>query len=188
MRNTGRITLLGCLPYRRRRRCACATFERHFRTWWPWMASIWKCVRANVSACLDPTARAKPPPSKSAKGLTDPDSGEVEVLGLRWEKDARRAAAAPRNSASRDAAFRKAHRTRDPCAVSQFLSARSVGGRGDRPGATGGKAQFPRGRPFRRPEATPGAGLRAGGRSRPAVPRRAHHRPRSRRRAASSGS
>ena len=41
---------------------------------------------ASASACSARTAPARPRPSRSSKGCSTPDAGEVEVLGLRWDR------------------------------------------------------------------------------------------------------
>ena len=55
-----------------------------------WTILISKSRPASASACLVQTARAKLRPSRSVEGLTKPDSGTVEILGLQWAKDEKR--------------------------------------------------------------------------------------------------
>ena len=78
---------------------------------------------------LGPNGAGKTTTIEICEGLIAADSGEVEMLGMRWESDARRASPAPGDSASGYATLRKAHRVRDRPAVSQLLPCGSVGRR-----------------------------------------------------------
>ena len=81
---------------------------------------------ASASACSARTAPARPRRSRSSKGCTTPDGGEVEVLGERWGQWARpQPARAARHPAAGDAAQREALRRRDAPAVPLLLSARA---------------------------------------------------------------
>ena len=103
------------------------------------------------------------------------------MLGQRWGGGARpRAARAARHPAPGDQAHREAHACsrRSSCSAASTAAGpsptRCIRARGAR-----GEAQRLGGQALGRPEAAAVAGVRAGQRSRAAVPRRAHHRPRS---------
>ena len=75
---------------------------------------------------LGPNGAGKTTTIEICEGLTEPDSGDVEVLGLRWARR-RGAAAAARHSASGDAACRKADGVRDrpACSAASFGKGRT---------------------------------------------------------------
>ncbi len=160
-------------------RCACATFARPTKTSWRWTASISKCARGECFGLLGPNGAGKTTTIEICEGLTAPDSGDVRTarpaLGLRRARNCASASA----FSCRKRSFPKSSPSSKPCACSAASSA--AGPRAAEVIALvqlEEKRELARGRSLRRTEAAPGAGLRAGGRSRSAVPRRAHHRPR----------
>ena len=135
---------------------------------------------ANASACSGRTAPARPRRSRSSRDCSTADAGEVEVLGQRWGRDARRTARAARHPAAGNAARRQADGRGDAAAVPIVLSARA------RPSTScsTSSSSAPSATPWvrqavGRTEAAAGGGVRAGRRSRAAVSRRADHRARS---------
>ena len=56
--------------------------------WSPWIALTLKLLGASVSGCSVRMAPARRRPSRSARGLTVPDAGTVELLGLNWHTGA----------------------------------------------------------------------------------------------------
>ena len=78
---------MGC-PSGRRRRCGSATFASDTRTSSPSTASTSRSPPASASACSGPNGAGKTTTIEICEGLTVPDAGDVEVLGLRWATDA----------------------------------------------------------------------------------------------------
>ena len=81
---------------------------------------------------LGPNGAGKTTTIEICEGLTAPDDGTVEVLGLNWRTGANELAAAHRDSAAGDAVSRQADGGRDAAVVPQFFQARDFGGRVDR--------------------------------------------------------
>src|SRR3954466_7643946 len=93
---------------------------------------------------LGPNGAGKTTTIEICEGLTESDRGVVEVLGRRWESDARdlreRLGIQLQDTQLEDKLTVRENRATLP----QLLSARTRGGRGDRAGAAGGKARRPR--------------------------------------------
>ena len=70
---------------------------------------------------LGPNGAGKTTTIEICEGLTEPDSGDVEVLGLRWAHGCRDAAPAARHPAAGNPARRQAHGRRDAAALPQLL-------------------------------------------------------------------
>ena len=81
---------------------------------------------------LGPNGAGKTTTIEICEGLTEPDAGDVEVLGLRWATHAARAPPAARHPAAGDAALRQADGARDAHAVPQLLPSRARRPRSDR--------------------------------------------------------
>ena len=128
---------------------------------------------------LGPNGAGKTTTIEICEGLTEPDSGDVEVLGLRWASRRAGAASAAGHPAAGDAALRQADGHRNAAPVPQLLQPRSGARRGHRAGAARGEARRPGQRALGWTEAAAGARLRARRRSGSAVPRRADDRSRS---------
>ena len=84
---------------------------------------------------LGPNGAGKTTTIEICEGLTAPDEGTVELLGLNWRTRRRGAAAADRDSTAGDAVSRQADGGRDAAAVQKLLSARDFGGGVDSHGA-----------------------------------------------------
>ena len=135
---------------------------------------------ANASVCSGRTAPARRRRSRSARVCSSADSGDVELLGLRWDRDEKRASPATRHSTSGNAARRQADGRRDGSPVSQLLlagpnaSTTSSVSSSSTKSATRGVGKLSGGQKQRAR-----ARLRDRRRSRSALSRRADHRPRS---------
>ena len=81
--------ILGPCPIPRRKLpFASAICERRTRTSSPSTDSISRCDSASASAFLGPNGAGKTTTIEICEGLTTADSGEVEMLGMRWDSDA----------------------------------------------------------------------------------------------------
>jgi len=140
---------------------------------------VWTSRSGSPSAfgLLGPNGAGKTTTIEICEGLTDPDSGEVELLGMRWSTHA--AELRQRLGIQlQDTSFPISSPFSNRTPLPKLFPARAVGIESHRPGATGGEERLARGRPLRRPEAASGAGLRAGRGPGVPVPRRTHHRAR----------
>ena len=77
---------------------------------------------------LGPNGAGKTTTIEICEGLTAPDEGTVELLGLNWQTDCAGAATADRDSTAGDAVSGQADGGRGAAAVPEFLPARDYGG------------------------------------------------------------
>ena len=106
-------------------------------------ASTSRSRPASASACSVPTAPARPPPSRSARGSTPPDAGEVVVLGRRWGRDDRELRERLGISLQETQFSEKLTVAETVAPVPQLLPRRARRRRGDRPGAARGEGAMP---------------------------------------------
>ena len=110
---------------------------------------------------LGPNGAGKTTTIEICEGLTEPDSGEVEVLGLRWRSDAavlrQRLGIQLQETQLSD----KLDGPRNPVAVQEFLYTRTGARRRDGAGAARRETRRARIGAVRRAEAAPRAGVRA---------------------------
>ena len=175
---TAPVKLLGWPCPRRARPCASPISARPTRTSSPSTASISTCRAGQCFGLLGPNGAGKTTTIEICEGLTEPDSGDVEVLGLRWASDAQ---------ALRQRLGIQLQETQlsDKLTVCETLRLfRSFFDRGPAPDEVIALVQLEEkrdarvGRALGRTEAAAGARVRARRRSGPALSRRADHRPR----------
>ena len=161
-------------------RSVCGNCGRRTRTSSRSTASTSRCPSGECFGLLGPNGAGKTTTIEICEGLTDAGSRRGRAARPALEADAARAAPAARHPASGNAALREAHGRGDRarCSAASTAQDRDVDG-GHRAGAARREARRARRAALRRPEAAARDGLRAGRRSRPPVPRRADHRPRS---------
>ena len=135
-------------------------------------------ARAECFGLLGPNGAGKTTTIEICEGLTAPDEGQVELLGLNWRNGAGelrqrigvqlQETQFPEKLTVEEVLrlFRSFFRSGIP----ELFPARDFGGGIDPVGTTGREARRARGNALRRPTAAAGHGLRAGGRSRTALP------------------
>ena len=123
------------------RRCCCAALRKAFADVEAVDGLDLEVARGECFGLLGPNGAGKTTTIEICEGLTAPDAGTVELLGLNWQSRRERAAAADRHSTAGDAVSGQADGRRDAAAVSQLLPARDFGGRVDPHGATGREAR-----------------------------------------------
>ena len=107
------------------RRCCCAGLRKAFADVQAVDGLDLEVARGECFGLLGPNGAGKTTTIEICEGLTAPDEGTVEVLGLNWRTGASRAAPAHRNSTTGDAVSRQADGGRDAAAVPQFFQARA---------------------------------------------------------------
>ena len=130
-------------------------------------------ARGECFGLLGPNGAGKTTTIEILEGLLDADSGDVEVLGRAWRRDAQEHPRAHRHPAPGDAAHREALGRRDPAPVPLVLRARPRRGRGPATRRAREQARRVDRQAVGRPEAARRARLRAGRAPRAALPRRA---------------
>ena len=85
-------------------------------------------ARGECFGLLGPNGAGKTTTIEICEGLTTPDAGTVELLGLDWRRERRRVAAADRHSIAGDAVSGQAHGGGDAAPLSQLLPAGDFGG------------------------------------------------------------
>ena len=136
---------------------------------------------------LGPNGAGKTTTIEILEGLTTPDAGEVEILGLTWDGIERELRERIGVSLQETQLAEKLTVGETVRLFASFYARRARPGRRAAEAVAGREARRPGRQALRRPEAAAGGGLRAGRRSRDPLPRRADDRPRSAEPAAALG-